>query len=178
MIAERAPDMYHYFVIDDDSAFREKLCEMLRARGNSASSFASGRAAIEDGVSPPDRIVLDLRMPGESGLSVLPKLKSQFPACDILLLTGFGSISTAVECMKRGAKSFITKPAALQQILEAFEENAESPTKNPPLPSLEEIEWAHIQRVLTEFNGNISQTARALGIHRRSLQRKLLRRAK
>ncbi len=174
---EDAESMLTYFVVDDDTAFREKLCEMLVKKGNKAHPFANGSAALKlDGVIP-DRVILDLRMPGESGLSILPKLHERFPSCDVLLLTGFGSISVAVECMKRGAKNFLTKPVGLSEILNAFEENSQSMPPSDAFPSLEEVEWEHIQRVLDECDGNITQAAKALGIHRRSLQRKLARRS-
>lgn len=173
---EDAESMLTYFVVDDDTAFREKLCEMLVKKGNKAHPFANGSAALKlDGVIP-DRVILDLRMPGESGLSILPKLHERFPLCEIVLLTGFGSISAAVDCIKMGAKNFITKPVGLPHILKAFEESSEPTPPVEAFPSLEEVEWSHIQRVLDECGGNISKAAKVLGIHRRSLQRKLARR--
>jgi two-component system response regulator RegA len=97
----------------------------------------------------------------------------------ILVLTAYGSISTAVDALHRGAVDYLTKPADTEQILQAFERDHETPgTVAPPLdapPSLARVEWEHIQRILSDCNGNVSQAARRLGIHRRSLQRKLMR---
>jgi len=114
---------------------------------------------------------VDLRLPGESGLSVVKDLKSLDPATVVVVLTGYGSIATAVESMKLGAASYLTKPADADQIVAAFE--GTQPADEGAVPSLARVEWEHIQRVLADCGGNVSQAARMLGIHRRSLQRKL-----
>jgi two-component system response regulator RegA len=107
-----------------------------------------------------------------SGLDVVQALSTRVPNARTLVLTGFGSIATALDAIKMGAVSYLTKPADTDEILAAF--NSESSATSPDsVPSLDRVEWEHIQRVLHEFNNNISQAARALGIHRRTLQRKL-----
>jgi two-component system response regulator RegA len=126
---------------------------------------------------PPELAVVDLRMPGGSGLDVVRELKALEPAMRILVLTGYGSIVTAVEAIKLGATNYLTKPADADEILNVLQ--ADSPdagqASNPALspPSLARTEWEHIQRVLADCAGNISEAARRLGLHRRSLQRKL-----
>ncbi|MBC7183218.1 MAG: response regulator, partial [Marinobacter sp.] len=122
---------------------------------------------------PFDRCVLDLNLAGESGLQLLPELLDMRPDLDILVLTGYGSIATAVEAMRRGAINYLCKPVTVNQLLAGFEPLDGSPDLRNEPPSVEEMEWEHIQRVLNENNGNVSATARALNMHRRTLQRKL-----
>ena len=90
-----------------------------------------------------------------------------------MVLTGFGSIATAVEAVRRGAVDYLTKPADADEILRAFAPGAAEGVEESPVPSLHRVEWEHIQRVLAECGGNVSRAARALGLHRRTLQRKL-----
>lgn len=145
-------------------------------RGMQACGAASP-AAAEDMAKrvQPGRAVVDLRMPGGSGLELVSALLEINSQMEIVVLTGFGSIATAVEATRRGVRDYLTKPADADQILAAFEkkipgdETAEAATA----PSLAQVEWEHIQRILTECGNNISKAARVLGIHRRSLQRKL-----
>ena len=118
--------------------------------------------------------VLDLKMPGKTGIELIDDLTAIDPNLDIVILTGFGSIATAVEAVHRGALDYLTKPADADQILAAFARDGELPPQVPDnQPTLARVEWEHIQRVLSDCGGNISQAARKLGIHRRSLQRKL-----
>jgi two-component system response regulator RegA len=118
-------------------------------------------------------------MPGGSGLELVSDLLAINSEMEIVVLTGYGSIATAVEATRRGAVDYLTKPADADQILAAFEKSGKkSAAKNvsagmATVPSLGRVEWEHIQRILTDCGGNISQAARVLGIHRRSLQRKL-----
>jgi two-component system response regulator RegA len=123
-------------------------------------------------------VVLDLRLGGDNGLAVIDALLADAPATKILLLTGFASIATAVEAIRRGALNYLAKPADADQILRAFNP-AGDPLPEPPQRPLgvDRIEWEHIQRVLVEHDHNIAATARALGMHRRTLQRKLSKRA-
>ena len=122
----------------------------------------------------PERAVVDLRLPGKSGLDVVRGLKALEPTTDIVVLTGYGSIATAMESVQLGARTYLTKPADADQILLAFGGDTLSPVTEPAaVPSLARVEWEHINRVLADCGGNISQAARLLGIHRRSLQRKL-----
>jgi len=120
--------------------------------------------------------VIDLRMPGMSGLDLVRELVTRHPAMHVVVLTGYGSIATAVEAVHRGALDYLQKPLDTDQILAAFDKEhdaAEAAPTAETTPSLARVEWEHIQRVLTDCEGNISLTARKLGLHRRSLQRKL-----
>jgi two-component system response regulator RegA len=116
--------------------------------------------------------VIDLRLPGESGLAIVRDLKALDPSTVIVVLTGYGSIATAVESIKLGATGYLTKPADADQILAALD-GTTAAANQFPAPSLARVEWEHIHRVLADCDGNVSQAARMLGIHRRSLQRKL-----
>lgn len=165
-------------LVDDDTNFRERLQRALVARGAEVVAVASAReaggAARSDGF---DGAIVDLRLPGESGLDLVSELHGRYPGLAIVVLTGFGSIATALEAVRLGARDYLTKPADPDRILSALRgepgyavESREVPTE---VPSLDRVEWEHIQRVLAECGGNISQAARLLGIDRRSLQRKL-----
>jgi two-component system response regulator RegA len=119
--------------------------------------------------------VVDLRLPGRSGLDVVRTLKALRPGVAIVVLTGYGSIATAIESLRLGAVHYLSKPLDVDQIVAAF---GTGPITNEiapvtEVPSLARVEWEHIQRVLTDCGGNISRAARLLGLHRRSLQRKL-----
>ena len=134
-------------------------------------------AMVSARADTPELAVVDLRLPGQSGLEVVRDLKALDPTTDIVVLTGYGSIATAVESVRLGARTYLTKPADADQVLAAFGGHADStgPT-TASVPSLARVEWEHINRVLADCGGNISQAARLLGIHRRSLQRKLAKR--
>ena len=123
----------------------------------------------------PELVLLDLRIGADSGLDLIPGLTELDPATRIVVLTGYGSVATAVEAVRRGALHYLTKPADADEILAAFDRG--SATSDPVVPlqpmSLDRVEWEHINRVLVDCGGNISEAARVLGIHRRSLQRKL-----
>jgi two-component system response regulator RegA len=123
----------------------------------------------------PDAAVLDLKLPGASGLVCLRELREAWPDIRVLMLTGYGSIATAMEAVRQGAWDYLTKPADADQILTALHRDPAAPASDaiPHPPSLDRMEWEHIQRVLADHQGNVSQTAAALGMHRRSLQRKL-----
>ncbi|HET6252233.1 MAG TPA: response regulator [Tepidisphaeraceae bacterium] len=163
-------------VVDDDAAFRQRLVKALGARGVEARSAASAAEALAQAHhSIPQAAILDMRMPGASGLDLIPQLLAISPAMQIVVLTGYGSIATAVEAVRRGAINYLTKPLDADQILAAFEGEGAAPMPASPenIPSLARVEWEHIQRILTDCDGNISLAARKLGLHRRSLQRKL-----
>lgn len=164
-------------VVDDDDRFRDRLVRALADRGHDAQGArnAEEAIAIARGESP-EWAVVDLRMPGPSGTELLRELLAIDPSTRVVLLTGYGSIATAIDAVRLGAVDYLTKPADADQIIAALEgttkvgaERAES----VEVPSLARVEWEHIQRVLADCNGNVTQAARALGIHRRSLQRKL-----
>jgi len=162
-------------IVDDDASFRERLVRAMRDRGYEASGVADHPAAIEAARDDsPELALVDLRLPGESGLSVVRDLKALDSSTVVVVLTGYGSIATAVESMKLGAASYLTKPANADQIVAAFD--GTQPLDEAEAPSLARVEWEHIQRILGDCGGNVSQAARVLGIHRRSLQRKLAKR--
>jgi two-component system response regulator RegA len=122
----------------------------------------------------PERAIVDLRMPGPSGLELVAALKRVDPNTMIIVLTGYGSIPTAVEAVKRGAVQYLTKPAEPAEIEAAFDGARALATDDTAAPpSLDRVGWEHIQRVLADCSGNISEAARRLGMHRRTLQRKL-----
>ena len=124
----------------------------------------------------PDLVLLDLKMPGWSGLDLIQDIKKLDSTIAVIILTGYGSIPTAMQALKLGADSYLGKPADTDQILAAYRElRAVLSEKSTPttVPSLARVEWEHIQRVLSDCSGNITQAAKLLGIHRRSLQRKL-----
>ncbi len=167
-------------VIDDDPSFNAILVRTLERRGHSAlgklDALSALAAAHEMRV---DRVVLDLNLNGSSGLALIPQLLSINPQCGIVVLTGYASIATAVDAVKLGAMQYLAKPVEIEAILLAFEDGGEPGFDNAPLDeplSVDRLEWEHIQRVLNENEGNISATARALKMHRRTLQRKLSKR--
>jgi two-component system response regulator RegA len=162
-------------IVDDDSAFRERLVRAMRDRGFEATGAADHPSAIDAArEESPELAVVDLRLPGESGLAVVRDLKALDSSTIVVVLTGYGSIATAVESIKLGAASYLTKPADADQIVAAFE--GTQPADVAQAPSLARVEWEHIQRILSDCDGNVSHAARVLGIHRRSLQRKLAKR--
>lgn len=164
-------------IVDDDRVFRERLARALRDRGYEVRSAANG----DEGLAlareeSPEFAVVDLRMPGMSGLDVLRSLVQIDPATRVVVLTGYGSIATAVDAMRLGAANYLPKPADADEILAAFERaQGGQPSASPEIlaPSLARAEWEHIHRVMADCEGNISEAARRLGLHRRSLQRKL-----
>lgn len=163
-----------WLLIDDDETFTATLARSLGRRGlNTVVAHSPAEALEQLSATKPGRCVLDLNLAGESGLQLLPELLAVRPELDVLILTGYGSIATAVEAMRKGAVNYLCKPVTADQIIEGFQPERQEPSLRRQPPSVEELEWEHIQRVLTEHDGNISATARALNMHRRTLQRKL-----
>lgn len=167
-------------VVDDDPSFNAILVRTLERRGHRALGVldpATARAAAQE--IQPGRIVLDLNLAGQSGLALIPEFLAIRPDCRIVVLTGYASITTAVDAIKLGAVQYLAKPVELEAVLAAFAQDdgpdLELPAPDEPL-SVDRLEWEHIQRVLSENDGNISATARALKMHRRTLQRKLAKR--
>jgi two-component system response regulator RegA len=164
-------------VVDDDDRLRERLVRAFADRGHEARGargVADGRALAMS--ESPEWAVVDLRMPDGSGLDLVRELLAIDPATRIVVLTGYGAIATALEAVRAGAVDYLTKPADADQILHALDGTTKRTTSEDDvggIPSLARVEWEHIQRTLADCNGNITQAARALGIHRRSLQRKL-----
>ncbi len=165
-------------VVDDDPVFRERLARALRTRGFDVATAADYEAAMalarEDS---PELAVIDLRMPGRSGLELLRDLLALDPTTRVVVLTGYGSIATAIDAIRLGAVHYLSKPADADEILAAFSRKEAPPLSPLPTdfaaPSLARAEWEHINRVLSDCGGNISEAARRLGMHRRTLQRKL-----
>ncbi len=167
-------------LVDDDVVLRERLARALRDRDfevRVAGGFDEALALAQD--ESPEYAVVDLRMPGKSGLELVKALHEVDPHTRTLVLTGYGSISTAVDAIRMGAVNFLPKPADADDLIAAFQkgdqDDPNASTDDYRAPSLARAEWEHIQRVLRDSGGNISETARRLGIHRRSLQRKLQR---
>ncbi|HRI53280.1 MAG TPA: response regulator [Pseudomonadota bacterium] len=184
MSAEDRPTV---LLVDDDEAFRERLARALRDRGYEVRTADGYDAALQLArADSPEYAVVDLRMPGRSGLEVVRDLAALDSSTRIVILTGYGSIATAVDAVRLGAVQYLPKPADADDLVAAFQ-RADLPPLAPlePLvppataatgysaPSLARAEYEHIQRVLRDCRGNISEAARRLGLPRRSLQRKL-----
>jgi two-component system response regulator RegA len=167
-------------LIDDDAVFSAVLARALGARGFVVDVANDGQRALAlVREHAPDFAVLDLKLGAESGLALIPQLLAARAQLRILLLTGYASIATAVEAIKRGAHDYLAKPVDADQVVQALlgvaaEESDATPTLHTP--ALKRLEWEHIQRVLAECDNNISEAARRLGLHRRTLQRKLSKR--
>lgn len=167
----------NYLLIDDDEVFSATLSRALQRRDCESSTATTGESALKILAENPTafrRAIVDLNLDGESGIALIEPLLDINPELEILVLTGFSSITTTVDAIKKGARNYLCKPSTLDEILAAFEEN-ETPTEldNVQPHSIQRLEWEHIQTVLHQNDGNISATARALGMHRRTLQRKL-----
>ncbi|MCK6550601.1 response regulator [Myxococcota bacterium] len=166
----------HVLVVDDDERFRERLAKAFRQRGFDVSVAADRDAAIELARTVRfERAVLDLKMPGKNGLVLLRELRELSPSTSVVVLTGYGSIATAIEAIRLGATDYLTKPADADRILAAFDAPVSEADDALPfeVPSLASVEREHIERVLRDCNGNVSKAARVLGMHRRTLQYKL-----
>ncbi len=165
-----------FLLVDDDDRLRERLGRALVERGH-VVHLAAGHAEALDLARAVtfDRAVIDLRMPGPAGLAVVRDLLALQPAVAVVVLTGYGSIATAVEAMRLGVRDYLTKPCHADQLLAAFDEPEPTPERELgyEVPSLARVEFEHIERVLRECNGNVSKAARVLGMHRRTLQYKL-----
>ncbi|MEN9898873.1 MAG: hypothetical protein RLZZ66_2522 [Pseudomonadota bacterium] len=166
-------------LVDDDETFCSVLKNALEKRHYDvlvAYDVATGIIMAEQDL--PEYAVIDLRIGYESGLELVKKLISLDDNTRIVMLTGFASIATAVEAIKLGATHYLTKPANADEILAALHKNeGDSSTTISDIPlSVKRLEWEHLQRVLMQHEGNISAAARALNMHRRSLQRKLEKR--
>ena len=166
-------------VVDDEEAFRGRLTRALAERGFDAVSAADAEDALRLAEQEtPECAVVDLRMPGISGLELVRRLHALDPTTRIVMLTGFGSIATALEAVRSGAVHYLTKPADIDELVAAFDHDGspDRETRIDQVPTLDRVEWEHIDRVLQHCAGNITQAAELLGLHRRSLQRKLAKR--
>ncbi|MCW5558014.1 MAG: response regulator [Verrucomicrobiae bacterium] len=168
-------------LVDDDAPFRTRLAQALQSRGANVRSFADAASALDAASQEqPGAALVDLRLDGCSGregLELLRNLLVLNPALPVVVLTGFASIATAMEAVRLGARDYLAKPVDPDQVLAALEGRRLPPESNPDAfretPSLDRVEWEHIQRVLADCRGNISRTAQVLGLDRRTLQRKL-----
>ena len=163
-------------IVEDDSDFAAVLARAMKKRGYevAVAGDADEARAVADRFAP-ELAVVDLKLPGESGLQVVAMLAARTPVPAIVVLTGYASIATAVEAVRLGARHYLAKPADADEILAALlrdQPDAALAVSTEPL-SVARLEWEHIQKVLNEHDGNISATARALKMHRRTLQRKL-----
>jgi two-component system response regulator RegA len=174
MSTDVAPSL---LIVEDDGVLRGRLARAFRERGFEVREAPDGDAALQLAQSdPPENALVDLRMPGRSGLEVVQALVAMDPSTVVVVLTGYGSIATALEAVRLGATHYLTKPADADEIVAAFARGGAPPAALPEEPApatLARVEWEHINRVLADCGGNVSQAARLLGIHRRSLQRKL-----
>ena len=166
-------------LVDDDESCRWAMGRALERLGYKVTTADNVPAALSllETFSP-EFAVVDLRMPGPSGLALVARLREADPHTQIIMLTGYASIATAVEAIKLGATDYLVKPVdadAVHSALSHIHGNVESPAPEE-LPSVDRLAWEHIQRTLAQYGGNISATARALGMHRRTLQRKLAKR--
>jgi two-component system response regulator RegA len=163
-------------IVEDDADFAAALARAMQKRGAEvALARDAGEAQSVGDRFAPSHAVVDLKLPGESGLKVVEQLAARKPAPAIVVLTGYASIATAVEAVRLGARHYLAKPADADEILAALlRDQPDAALEVSPEPlSVARMEWEHIQKVLNEHDGNISATARALKMHRRTLQRKL-----
>jgi two-component system response regulator RegA len=161
-------------LVDDDEVFRERMARALRDRGHpvvTAGDVTGALAAARD--QAPAYAVVDLRMAGPSGITLIGPLLEIAPGARIVMLTGYGSITSAVEALRAGAHDYLSKPVDADQVVAALTGEPARPAAEPAAPSLARAEWEHIQRVLADCNQNISEASRRLGITRRTLQLKL-----
>lgn len=171
--------MTNFLIVDDDATLAGMLERVLQRRGFTTKSASDAAQALQlINREKFEKAIVDLKLGSDSGLQLIRELKSQQPEIAIVMLTGYSSISTAVEAVKLGAINYLCKPADADEILAAFgEQKQQTATELNYTPlSVDRLEWEHIQKILQENNGNISATARALGMHRRTLQRKLHKR--
>ena len=179
-------DARSIMLVDDDDVFRERLGRGLRELGFEVRTAKNVEEAIAEARrDPPEYAVVDLRMPGPSGLHFIEAMHAIEPATRMVMLTGWGSVPTAVDAIHKGAAHYLQKPVSIDKLLSVLV--PDEPTKlghadgagadaagdDPSLPSLARQEWEYIQRVLADCDDNISEAARRLGLHRRYLQRKL-----
>lgn len=168
-------------LVDDDERFRSRMARAFEERGYEVQQAEAYESAMQIAArESTEYAVVDLRMPGKSGLEVVRELHRVDPSTKIVVLTGYGSIATALEAVRLGATHYLTKPADVDEVIASFErvpgletEPSLPEGEAPQTPSLARVEWEHIQRVLTDCDGNITKASERLGIHRRSLQRKL-----
>jgi two-component system response regulator RegA len=171
---------FRLLIVDDDEGYCHVLARALARRGFEVYDAFTPEQAINQAkeIPAPHYIVLDLNLNGQSGLNLIPPLLDISPDARILVLTGYASISTAVEAVKLGALDYLAKPASVEDIVNRLNGEKGKVSRDNPAQfmSVQRMEWEYIQRALEEHDGNITATARALKMHRRTLQRKLVKR--
>lgn len=170
-----------FLIFDDNAVFTSALARSLTRRGFAATVAHTGEQALEAAAQTPFAFAtVDLQLVHDSGMQWIAALRQRLPQARLLVLTGYASIATTVQAIKLGADNYLAKPANVDAILAALRydaTNTDGVTHHAAAPlSVERLEWEHIQRILLEHQGNISSTARALNMHRRTLQRKLAKR--
>jgi len=163
-------------IVDDDEVFCHVLSKAMKKRQYKVSvAYNLDQAKEQAALEHPEFAIVDLRIGQESGLQVIESLVESEHGIRIVVLTGFASIATAVEAIKLGATHYLTKPADIDEILQSFQldkGDVKTDLNTHPM-SVKRLEWEHLQKVLVDHDGNISAAARAMGMHRRTLQRKL-----
>ncbi|MFC3182242.1 ActR/PrrA/RegA family redox response regulator transcription factor [Cypionkella sinensis] len=176
--AELGPDR-SLLLVDDDEVFVKRLAKAMEKRGflpETAGSVAAGRAIAL--ARPPAYAVIDLRLEDGNGLDVVETLRERRPDSRIVVLTGYGAIATAVAAVKIGATDYLSKPADANDVTQALlAKGAAIPTPPENPMSADRVRWEHIQRVYEMCDRNVSETARRLSMHRRTLQRILAKRS-
>ena len=166
-------------LVDDDEAFLKRLAKAMEKRGFSvevAGSVAAGKAIAT--ARPPAYAVVDLRLEDGNGLAVVETLRERRPDCRVVVLTGYGAIATAVAAVKIGAIDYLSKPADANDVTNALLQKGDELPQPPENPMrADRVRWEHIQRVYELCDRNVSETARRLNMHRRTLQRILAKRS-
>lgn len=163
-------------LVDDDTTFCAVMARALKRRGFAVTVAHDAATAVQLAENdPPEYALVDLKLPGDSGLALIRQLNAIEPATRIVMLTGYAGIATAVEAIKLGATHYLAKPVDADEVVAAFgKDEGDAHMNITPTPlSVDRLEWEHIQRIFAENAGNVSATARALNMHRRTLQRKL-----
>lgn len=167
-------------VVDDDVAFCQIVTRHLHRRGVQVRAVHDAKSALREAIEfKPTAILLDLKLGQDNGLRLIGQLRQTCEQARIVLATGFASIATAVDAIRRGAWNYLPKPFDVESLLRAFEQAPDELelSELPAMPhSLRRLNWEHEQRVLAEYGGNVSAAARALGLDRRTLQRRLAKR--
>lgn len=166
-------------IVDDDRPFLQRLARAMESRGfvvTAAESVGEGIASVK--ATPPAYAVVDMRLNDGNGLDVIEEIRARRPECKAVILTGYGNIATAVTAVKLGAIDYLAKPADADDVYTALMRSPADKADPPENPmSADRVRWEHIQRVYELCDRNVSETARRLNMHRRTLQRILAKRA-
>lgn len=164
-------------LVDDDQVYLRILQRSLERRGLRLRAAPDIATALDLArADPPDFALLDLKLRHESGLDLIAPLRALRADMQIILVTGYASVATAVEAIKRGADNYLPKPVTAEALIRALNDTDDLPEEPETMTPLSRLEWEHIAQAMQECDGNVSAAARLLGMHRRSLQRKLAKR--